>query len=559
MDITRNENRETAEAWIREQLEELRPLVEAQAGCLPSEELASLGAWSLRLPSSGMRLVDALLSESCGFGSHHSPQGVAKNLLTPDALERLLAGETSALAREFAAYLCTENLPLYRVFFPCDALDLRGFECFIEPLSRSELREMSAEEMGTFRSIRLGEPAAHWQFVSEVRAGDSDAAVRLARVAISRGLAPYYVHRALEPDPFWRVHVERRILSPRALFLRLNGDSLSAGISWNLEGARGRAQDLLRPSPTIDEAWHRTIYSYIGAVERGDNLSPIDAPLALCAYWVWKAEWDNDTESAFVKYNVAWEALFPCAEVNDRALSACLLLACIGSSDARCIQTVGQALRLRDRRHSFAHPRIDADRLWLTAPRNLITLRQSLRRALDAMMRLRATAASYPDTWAWSAVLSESRNALLAEDVRPADDKIRVALMELGLLDRDGKLSSAGQRARAELLLLDSLKRMKDPENAVRFAVRALLIARASGIRETHPYAVRAALQWLHNIGERSFERIWNGIAGSGSCPRRTDLEAEADAIHRANGLTFALLGWSSRDLPTAANGVAVE
>ena len=548
----RDENQEPASEKIRELLNELRALITKHTKGRSVEELAAMGAWSQRLPRFDLPLIDALLKENVELENSFDAQRARQNLCTPENLDTLLKGETEGLARKFAEYFSLRNLKKYRILFPCDALDSRGVASFTDSLSQFELRSMTAEERAAFPP-KWGELTGKLQFVVDVLSGDDAAATRLARATLILALTPYYIHRALQRDPWWRVRVERRILSPRALWMCFEkGARRTVGVSWTLDGAKGRVRDLFHPSPPIDVAWHRITYSYVGAVEEGKDLSPTDEPLALCAYWIGKAEWENDLDTAFLKYNVAWEALFPLAGEADRKLSMLLLLTCAGAEDSLCVETVGQGLRLRDRRHSYAHPRIEDDRLWLTVDRNLQILRQSLLRSLAMMMRIKsAMELNRGATWTWNDILSETRNALLAKKLDQVDNVVSIVLSELLLIDRDGKLIRAGQRVRAAMLALESLQCGKDPKNATRFAIRSLLTARLNGILETHLYAARSLLLWLKRVGKKEFREIWNGVEGSGCCPTKRDIEVEIEAIHRKYRKSFSSVGCAVRDLPT--------
>lgn len=528
-------------------LEELASLLAGRSGEGPADGILESLAWGLRLPSVGLPLLNTIFSEMPGLEELFDFHEAVTRLCTADNLEHLRNGKIDAVRDRFGAYFDASTAKAFRVFFPCSALDFRDFEAFSDRLGQFEVRLLTKEELAAVGKLHEPDLARQWQFVVDVRAKDHAAASRTARSVLTRAVTPYYIHRALQRDQWWRAHVERRVVSSRALWMCLQ--DTRCGVAWNLEGAKGSARELFLPSLPIEGDWHRAVAAYLSPGAYG--VTPLNSPLALCAEWIGGAEWEDDRDTAIVKYNVAWEALFPHAEESDSMLAVFLLIACVGAEDPLCVRTTGQALRLRDRRHSYSHPRIAPDRLWGSPEQNLAVLRQSVRRALDAMMELEERMApQYGTAWSWSEVLVAARGALLTDRRRFPDGVVGTALTSLLLADAQGELTAAGFRARTETLLDESRRQRKSPAEAVRLATRSLLISRRQEIRESQIFAIRCLLRWLELIGFSEVARAWAGIPGAGTCPTADVLSRELTHVESLAGLSFSAVGWADTDLP---------
>lgn len=532
-------------------LSELRQEVLKHQHSHELSELQMFGIWRLSLLSFRDHVLAVLLAQFPGLANAFSPAKAARSLCTLENLTTLVKEHgATELARAFGEYFSSRATMRWSVLVKAEYL--RFQDGFAPPSAKDEstaLRQLTDDEKEGFRyQSATYDHLDAFYFVATVEAGDPARAVEKARAKIEQFIAPYYLHRMLNPDRWWRARTVRGILSPVSFYY--SSDS-KIGMHRELHQLITDAGDLFNPMPSIKQNWKAGVESLVGTWhERKTDFPELERRLRLCARWMFAAETEEDTENSFLKHCVAWEALLPKTRTPRR--SWYLLLLSAGSSDPLCIVTVSQGERLIDRRNGFAHPE-NTGGLCGSVEGDLYVLKQSLRYAFDSALRAREMPNRTGDQpYQWEELLSRTFDLLCAKSPQPTTDNAVLAfLSDLRLLNPDpypestDLLSEAGHIVRAEAL---AVKGRECWENDPCASVRHLARGYCAATRRAPPYTRLHLALWLRRrlafMNEETFKKAWSASGVGIPAPLANDLKVAVEEIHRDHGLRPEYVGW---------------
>jgi|Deesub1362A_J573_1020465.scaffolds.fasta_scaffold10784_2 hypothetical protein len=555
-------NRDIYTRIIREILTEYKEIIGRENRIHSVQELIILDLGDSRSPSSCRSVVETIFLKLPELSERFDLYETGQRLCTEDNLAELTKKDGINLVTErFVNYFVEGIERTWRVFVRAENLDLRKFTPLSNQQEQVSLRPLLEEEREGFRNTNLvsEERLDAFYFVVAVKAGDAGKAIEKGRGEIHQFLMPYYLHRVLIPDLWWRVRTERDILSSHSFCYLITTDPEQH--EWiaqsKLKHVKTSAKELFRPKEPIDPDWYNDV-AYLATVRDGTagGVSELDECLSLCVHWMAKAEMDNDKENAYLKHSVAWEALFP--EVEPQARRSWYLLALsAGAADPLCIKTVLQGEQLIDWRNSLAHPRLSPGTVWMTLEHNLYRLAQTLRRAFDSALRTRnMIALEKAKNFEWRELLDQTFNFLCRGQLgRPGDPLIALFLSTLCLTNESSHrrseawLNREGRLVRAEALALKGRKCAKsDPSQSVRHLARTYEIASKEGFCLTFLHVVRKLqdLQEDMDIGE--FNAVWNDSGVTSEPPSYSQLKQFTEQIDREYGVSLEDTGWVERN-----------
>lgn len=523
------------------------------------EELQMLDGWRRSIPPFCSDILGILFTKLPELPEAFDLKISQRDLYTLDNLEALVEENgADEVANRFVDYFASHMAKRWCVLVKAENLAFdEGFPELNPEDEPVSLRKLKEEEKTLFRKRGLpskwvDEDALY--FAIEVQAGHEVKAIEKARDAIHRFLAPFYLHRMLNPDEWWRPRTQRNILSPMSFVYSSRPEETAISTHRELRQLRSNACELFFPSPEIPPDWKEAVQSLAHVWhETPKDLPELERCLRLCARWMFAAEVEEDLDGAFLKHCVTWQALLPRA--RRPRIGWYLLLLCIGSADPLCIRTVSQAERLLDRRNSIAHPE-ERRGLWENLEKELYVLKQSLRRAFDSALQIRQRAERCgmppPD---WGKLLRGTFHCLCSKNVRQAaDQEVLYLLSDLHLLNGNANqcsrdfLNQEGCTARAEALAVKARECWeKDPKGCVRHLARAYTVAKQRCLPDTRLHITLWAKKRLEEMDEQEFDEAWSASGVGIRAPSRSDLDLEIDRIHRDYGLCPEAVGWNDR------------
>lgn len=522
-------------------LTELRRKVLKQQNSHNLTELWMQDIWELSMPFVRNDLLSALFNRFPELVDAFDIGISAKKLYTLENLEKLVSKNgADAVAQRFFGYFAGRMNKRWRVFIEVENLEFGAdFPELGTEDSSVVLRQLKEDERELFHRLLVREDRLNdFFFIAVTQAGDAPKAVEKARAEIQCFLGPFYLHRMRNPDQWWRARTQRNILSPVSFYVSED----ETGARRELKQLKGRANELFLPDSPMEQGWKTAVQSLVSNWNNYDeNVSLFERSLRTCSRWMFAAETDEDTENAFVRHCVAWEALLPGSNLRR---SWYLLLLSAGSADRRCISTVSQGERLIDRRNKFVHPKAEGI-LWRTTEDNLSMLQQSLYYAFNSALRVMKRAELAGADYKWKKLLSLTFDGFIADDFRKVTDKnVLVFLDDLLLLDGN-MLNESGEIVRAEALCVKAEERRKrDPQESVKHLAQSYHIA----TQHLPPPTILHVALWLKerlaDMDEQEFKKAWSASGVTVPVPSVSDLDAVVDDIHRDHRTRPEDVGW---------------
>jgi hypothetical protein len=498
-------------------------------------------------PSIKNHLLSALFDKFPELRDEFDITTSAKKLYTLENLEELVSENgVNTVAQRFLEYFARRMYKWWHVLIEVENLEFGAdFPELGTENGSVVLRQLKEDERELFHKIPMPKDRLNSLFFIAVpQAGDALKAVEKARANIQRFLVPYYLHRMRNPDGWWRARTQRNILSPVSFYVSEN----ETGVLRELKQLKGRAKDLFFPDSPMDEQWKKAVQSLsFDWNNYGTDSSKLGSRLRLCSRWMFAAETEEDTENAFLKHCVAWEALLP-KEITHLRRSWYLLLLCAGSYDPLCIKTVSQGERLIDRRNSFAHPE-NKGGLRDNVEQDLDVLKESLFYAFDFTLQYWERVRRMGDTtYEWGKLLAHTFDMFTAKSlVSGGDSVVRTFLSDLGLVSSTSSrklLDEAGYLVRAEALCVKSRECWKDDRQG---GVKHL--ARSYHVASQHPcpcIRLHMAL-WLKKriaeMPEQELKKAWLASDVTPPVPSVTELESLIEGIY-GHGIRPEHVGW---------------
>lgn len=503
---------------------------------LPShdlDELQAMDIWQLTLPSQRKNTLLALYAETPVLNDLFDRAETRKALCTLDNLT-MLAGEKGApsVASNFADYFENGVNLEWSVLIEMQNVRLgKPLKSVLDKDGAVVVRQLNNDERQELGRLYVpSERLESLYFVVRTVAGDRYRAVKKARDKINKFIAPYYIHRVRNPDPWWRARTTRQIVSPVAFFSRAS----TLGMKHELWQLRTDAADLFLPESGIDQDWQDAVEQLTGAQGTADDeLTELEEHLRLCVHWMFVAESEESAESAFLKHAIAWEALFPGDPSRRRGWYLILLSAWACVDDQFCIKTVFQAERLTARRNSLAHPETTCDPNR-SLEQDLNNLQQSLSWALENAIRVwRRCKAGGTELYEWPKLLRRSFDSLCAKSFQAdGDATVQLFLSDLKLLECDPEkenrlvLNRVGQGVRVEALVEKARECWnKETRASVRHLARALRVADEQDF-PVNRYHVLLTLRERHkNMDRGDFEEGWSSAQTWEIAPTANEIE----------------------------------
>ena len=527
-------------------LVELQALVQKHLASDTLEELQMKSVWGHKLPSFKNDALSILFDEFPLVADSFDFKATGDELCTSANLAELTkACGPRRVTRAFQQFFESRAFQEWRILIPLENVHVR------EPgkmISKDvvQLRPLKNEEREQLSMLLPAYKANGLFFSVSVQAGDDESAVARARRRIEVFLAPYYLHRARNPDAWWRARTLRQIVSPFAFYSNPKG---LFGARRELRQLPTEATDLFKPDPGIEPEWKEAVERLATSWSQPKIADdPIGERLQLCSRWMFSAESDELPENAFLKHAIAWEALMP--SKAERLLRCWyLLLLCLGTAEPRCVKTVSQASRLVDRRNSFAHPEINRE-LYGTVENDLTRLKQSVWWGFDEALRLWQSPGGQATEW--PKLLADCYKAIRSDD-RPKDYDKSVYLMLDRLLyieeDDFGKpvLSRDGQSLRVEAQITRARQLWpsdKNPKESAAELARALQVATDEKLPPYEYHALLSIEEREATMDRTIFEDGWHQAGVATTPPTAQEIAQRIGEIELNSGATREDVGW---------------